>query len=231
MQCWNLAGRGGGGPRGSLRIRPGPHHRPGSGHDGSRARTRHRGRAGDDRRPRPGHDRGRCSGNGDGSRPRARRSPGPVPGSPCRHLPDDDHRHRPDRPPPPDRPRHPGDQEAGIGTTLPGYGPAPEHRGTGEGSLTPGVGPARLGLRAADPQVVRRSALGSLANSLACGSLEQRSHSPERFAARASGSPAVLESARRTHPRGSAARSEHPKGSGLPSTLYESLPRKRSADR
>ena len=45
---------------------------------------------------------------------------------------------------------------------------------------------------------MRRSALGSLANSLACGSLKQRSLSPERLAARASGSPAVLESARGT---------------------------------
>ena len=39
---------------------------------------------------------------------------------------------------------------------------------------------------------VRRAALGSLADSLAFGLLKQRSPSPERLAARASGSPAVL---------------------------------------
>ena len=49
------------------------------------------------------------------------------------------------------------------------------------------MSPARLGLRAADQRGVRRSALGSLANSLAFGSLKQRSLSPERLAARASG--------------------------------------------
>jgi len=54
---------------------------------------------------------------------------------------------------------------------------------------------------------VRRSPLGSLANSLACGSLKQRSLFPERLAARASGSPAVLESARET-PRPARGRGE-----------------------
>ena len=88
----------------------------------------------------------------------------------------------------------------------------------------------RLLLRAADPQGVRRSALGSLANSLACGSLKQRSLSPERLAARASGSPAVLGVGSRTHPRRSAHRSEN-RGGRSSTKVRWAVPRLRGRHR
>ena len=58
-------------------------------------------------------------------------APAPSPEDPGRHLADDDHRHRPDRSPSPDRPRHPRDQEAGIGE-----GPATAAPGSRGGLMT-----------------------------------------------------------------------------------------------
>ena len=158
------------------------------------------------------------SGSGHRDRPRARRRPGPGPGSPRRHLPDDDHRHRPDRPPPPDRPRHPGDEEAGIGGRArrdrPGHEKETDQSTEERGEPRPGgeshggscaratrIGPAARSAGA--------RADSSRCSSNTCASLIRR---PARRTVRDPARARTL--ARGTHPRGSADRGR--KGRGYP---------------
>ena len=155
---------------------------------------------------RPGHDRGRRSGPGHRGRPRARRRPGPLARGPRRHLPDDDDRHRPDRPPPPDRPRHPGHEEAGIGEGLRRDRPGTENetdQSTGEGGEPSHGGGSHGGLlRAADPLPTSLRPGGAPARTPRFARQTRARASPRPVLAKPSGSPAVLGGRSRDPPPG-----------------------------